>query len=105
MNKRDRLIWDVVKKDRSFQLALILPIVFIGIGIGFLFAGIADYSWVLFILLPIVLGFAVGSLPARKNILIAVLISAVCSLIAIYIPGLSGFICVVMAVGLVLPCI
>jgi hypothetical protein len=94
-----------ILKDRSFKLSIILTLIFLGTGIAFLFLGLVDYSWVLFILLPIVLGVAVGSLPVRKYTLLGGVITTILTLLAIYIPGLSGFICIVMAVGLVVPII
>jgi hypothetical protein len=92
-----------VLKDKSFQLSIILTVIFIGTGIAFLFLGLVDYSWILFGLLPIVLGIAIGTMKARKFALIAAVITTILLLLAIYIPGLSGVICIVMAMGLVIP--
>lgn len=90
-------------KDKSFQLSIILTTIFIGTGIAFLFLGLVDYSWILFGLLPIVLGIAIGTMQVRKYALWGTIITTVLLLIAIYIPGLSGVICIVMAIGLVVP--
>lgn len=90
-------------KDRSFQLSIILTIIFFGTGIAFLFLGLADYSWVLFVLLPIVLGISIGAMPNKKFILQAALISAAIILICLVIPGLSGLICIIMALIISLP--
>ena len=49
-----------ILKDRSFQLSIILTTIFIGTGIVFLFCGLVDYSWIIFGLLPVVLGVAIG---------------------------------------------
>ena len=92
-----------ILKDRSFQLSIILTLIFLGTGIAFLFFGLVDYSWVLFVLLPIVLGVSIGSMPNKKYILRAALISAAIILICLVIPGLSGLICIVMALALVTP--
>ena len=92
-----------ILKDRSFQLSIILTLIFLGTGIAFLFLGLVDYSWVLFVLLPIVLGVSIGSMPNKKYILRAALISAAIILICLVIPGLSGLICIVMALALVTP--
>jgi hypothetical protein len=92
-----------ILKDRSFQLSIIVTLIFLGTGIGFLFLGLVDYSWILFILLPIVLGFAVGSLSVRIYTILGAIFTTIVTLLAIYIPGLSGFICIVMAMGLVVP--
>jgi hypothetical protein len=92
-----------ILKDKSFQLSIILTTIFIGMGIVFLLAGLVDYSWVLFGLLPIVLGIAIGSMKARKYALWGAVITTILLLVAIYIPGFSGVICIVMAIGLVVP--
>lgn len=57
----------------------------------------------LFELLPLALGIAVGTLKFRKYALWGAVFTTILILIAIYIPGLSGIICIVMAIGLVLP--
>lgn len=92
-----------ILKDKSFQLSIILTTIFIGTGIAFLFLGLVDYSWILFGLLPIVLGVAIGTMKVRKYALWGTVITTMLLLIAIYIPGLSGVICIVMAIGLVVP--
>ena len=92
-----------ILKDRSFRLSIILTLIFLGTGIAFLFFGLADYSWVLFVLLPIVLGISIGAMPNKKYILSAAIISTVIILICLVIPGLSGLICIVMALALVAP--
>ena len=68
-----------------------------------MFFGLVDYSWILFGLLPIVLGIAIGTMKVRKYALFGAIITTILLLIAIYIPGLSGVICIVMAIGLVVP--
>jgi len=92
-----------ILKDRNFQLSIIITVIFIGTGIAFLFLGLVDYSWVLFGLLPIVLGVAIGTMQVRKYALWGTVITTVLLLLGIYIPGLSGVICIVMAIGLVVP--
>ena len=92
-----------ILKDRSFRLSIILTLIFLGTGVAFLFLGLVDYSWVLFILLPIVLGISIGVMPNKKYIIWAVLISTSIILICLVIPGLSGLICIVMALALIAP--
>ena len=92
-----------ILKDRSFQLAIMLTTIFIGSGIVFLFLGLADYSWILFVLLPVVLGIAIGSMRMRKYALLGSVITMVLLLVALYIPGMSGVICIIMAIGLMIP--
>jgi len=94
-----------ILKDKSFRLSIIVTTIFIGIGIAFLFIGIVDYSWVLFLLLPVVLGAAIGTMQVRKYALLAAVVTTIFWLIAIYIPGLSGVICIVMAIALIVPLI
>ena len=89
--------------DKSFQRSILLTVIFFGIGIGFLFMGLVDYSWILFILLPIVLGVAIGSMTVRVYSLIGAVATTILILLGLYIPGLSGIICVVMALGLIIP--
>ena len=96
---------NAILKDKSFRLSIVLTTIFIGTGIVFLFLGLVDYSWVLFGLLPIVLGVAIGSMKVRKYALTGAVITTVFLLLAIYIPGLSGIICIVMAMGLIVPLI
>ena len=83
-----------ILKDKSFRLSIILTTIFIGTGIAFLFLGLVDYSWILFTLLPIVLGVAIGSMKVRKYALLGAIITTIILLIGIYIPGLSGVICI-----------
>ena len=92
-----------ILRDKSFQLSIILTTIFIGTGIAFLFLGLVEYSWILFGLLPIVLGVSIGTMKVRKYALFGAIITTILLLIAIYIPGLSGVICIVMAIGLVVP--
>ena len=94
---------NTILKDKSFQLSIILTTIFIGTGIAFLFFGLVDYSWILFGLLPVVLGVAIGTMKVRKYALWGAVITTIILLIGIYIPGLSGVICIVMAIGLVVP--
>ena len=92
-----------ILKDKSFQLSITLTTIFIGTGIVFLFLGLVDYSWILFILLPVVLGVAIGSIEARKYAMLGSFVATFLLLIGLIIPGLSGVICIAMAIGLVMP--
>lgn len=92
-----------ILKDKSFQRSIILTVLFMGTGIAFLFLGLVDYSWILFGLLPVVLGVAIGTMKVRKYALWGAVITTTLLLIGIYIPGLSGVICIVMAIGLIVP--
>jgi len=103
MNDNNKQSWTAIWRDKTFRLSIVLTLIFFGTGIGFLLFGFVDYSWILFAVLPIALGVAIGSMPVRKYTLLGVIITTIFLLLAIYIPGLSGFICIVMALGLVVP--
>lgn len=92
-------------KDKSFRLSIILTFIFFGTGIAFLFLGLADLSWILFILLPIVLGISIGALPNKKYTIWGAIIATIVTLIGMYIPGLSGLLCIVMALPIIVPLI
>jgi hypothetical protein len=92
-----------ILKDKSFQLSIILTLIFLGTGIAFLFLGLADYSWVLFALLPIVLGISLGALPNKKTVMYGGILAAVIFLICLIPFGLSGFICVIMSLPIIVP--
>jgi hypothetical protein len=94
-----------ILNDRSFQLSILLTIVFLGTGIAFLFLGLVNYSWVLFILLPILLGLSIGAMPNKKYLLWGSLITTVITLVGLYIPGLSGLLCIVMTLPVIVPLI
>ena len=94
-----------ILKDRSFQLSIILTFIFLGTGIAFLFLGLVNYSWIFFVLLPIVLGISIGAMPNKKYILWGSLLTTVIILLAMYIPGLSGLLCIVMTLPLIVPLI
>ncbi|MGB4930491.1 MAG: polyketide cyclase [Chitinophagales bacterium] len=94
-----------ILKDRSFQLSVIITLIFLGTGIIFLFMGLVNYSWVLFILLPVVLGIAIGAMPNKKYILAGVFLTTVFVLLGMAVPGLSGFLCIVMAIPIIVPLI
>ena len=90
-----------ILKDRSFKLTII----FFGTGIAFLFFGLVDYSWILFILLPIVLGISIGAMPNKKYLIWGSAITASIILVVMVIPGLSGLLCIVMTLPIVVPLI
>ena len=92
-------------KTQSFLLAMLITSVYLGIGVGFLFEELADYSWILFILLPLCLGVSIGMLPNKKTSVYATLLTTFVILIALYIPGLSGLLCIFMALPIIIPVI
>jgi hypothetical protein len=92
-------------KDRSFRLSIILTLIFFSTGIVFLLAGLADLSLILFGLLPVVLGLSIGALPNRRLAYIGAIITTIFFLYGLLTLGLSGFVCIVMALPLVIPLI
>jgi hypothetical protein len=90
-------------KDRSFRLSIILTLGFFGTGIAFLFLGIVEYSWILFGLLPVVLGVSIGALPNRKWGIIGAVLATIMFLIGLAMMGASGFICIVMSLPIIVP--
>ncbi|QJD95785.1 polyketide cyclase [Mucilaginibacter robiniae] len=94
-----------ILKDRSFQLSIILTFIFLGTGITFLFLGWVYYSWVLFILLPLILGLAIGAIPNTRYVLIGAIVATIICLMGLYVPGLSGLLCIVMTLPIVVPII
>ena len=90
-----------ILQDKSFRLSIIVTLIFFGTGIAFLFTGLADYSWMLFVLLPIVLGIAIGAMPNKKYTLWGSIITTILLLFGMYVPGLSGLLCIVMALPLI----
>ncbi len=94
-----------ILKDRSFRLSFILTFIFFGTGIAFLFLDLVLYSWVLFLLLPLVLGISIGALPSRKLANYGALIAAVIFLFLLLIGQASGFICILMVLPIIIPLI
>lgn len=92
-----------ILNDKSFQLALLLTFIFFGTGIIFLFLGLTTYSWILFILLPIVLGISLGALPNKKSVQIGGIFAAVLSLLLLIPFGASGLLCALMSIPIIIP--
>jgi len=92
-----------ILQDKSFQLSIILTAAFLATGIVFLFAGWVDYSWILFALLPVVLGISLGALPNKRWIYLGAIITTLVLLIGLLMAGGSGFICIIMVLPLIIP--
>ncbi len=86
--------------DRSFQLSIIITSIFFGTGILFLFAGLVNYSWMLFVLLPIIIGISIGALPGKTYIFWASLVTIIVGLFGMQALGLSGLLCIMMVLPL-----
>lgn len=92
-----------ILQDRSFRLSILLTLIFFGTGIAFLLLGLADYSWILFVLLPIVLGIAIGALPGPLLAISGAIATAFIALFVLAAAGLSGLLCVLMTLPVVIP--
>lgn len=92
-----------VLKDRSFRLSILLTFVFLTLGFIFLHYGLNDYGWVLFVLLPVVLGVSIGALPSKRSAYAGLIISLLVFLFGLIALGLEGYICVIMTLPIVLP--
>ncbi len=91
-----------ILKDRSFKLSILLTFIFFGTGISFLFLGLAGFSWILFWLLPFVLGLSIGALPNKKWAFVGAVIASIIFLCALISYGLAGFLCVIFSLPLIL---
>ncbi|HEX8549203.1 MAG TPA: polyketide cyclase, partial [Cytophagaceae bacterium] len=90
-------------QDKSFRISILLTLIFLGTGIVFLFLGWATFSIVLFGLLPVVLGLAIGALPNRKWARIGAVIATLFFLVGLLTAGLAGFICIIYSIPIILP--
>lgn len=89
--------------DRSFRLTFVITLLFFGTGIAFLLLGLAPYGSMLFVVLPIVLGVALGAMPNKRYTLWGALLATVLTLLGLYVPGLSGLLCIVMVLPIIVP--
>ena len=92
-----------ILKDRSFRLSIILTLVFFTTGFLFLHFGLSSYGWVLFVLLPIVLGISIGALPSKRSAFVGLIITTIVFLVVLVTLGLEGYICVIMTLPIILP--
>jgi hypothetical protein len=92
-----------ILRDKSFQRAIILTMLFLGTGIAFLFLGWVEYSWILFVLLPIVLGISIGALPNKRWAKVGAVMAVVMVLGGLLAAGLSGFLCMIMSLPIIIP--
>jgi hypothetical protein len=92
-----------ILKDRSFLIAIILTAVFLSSGMVFLYTGIADYALVIFALLPVTVGMAIGALPNRKLAYAGMFVMLVIVLLSLAAFGFEGWVCVLMSLPIVVP--
>ena len=94
-----------ILKDRSFQLSIILTFIFLGTGIAFYFLGWTDLSWVIFLLLPIVLGLSIGALPNRRWANVGAILAGLAFLLGLFTLGAAGFLCAILSIPIIIPLI
>lgn len=92
-----------VLKDESFRISIFLTSVFLCTGLVFLLLDMASYGFTIFFFLPIVLGISLGTLPDRKMSLRGALVTTGFILFLMLLLGLSGAICIVMVIPLIIP--
>jgi hypothetical protein len=92
-----------ILNDKSFKYSIIITLIFLGIGIVFYILGYAELGYVLFLLLPIVLGIAIGALPNRKWAMIGAILTTISILLGMLSMGISGFICIIYSLPIIIP--
>src|SRR5579862_9045759 len=88
---------------RSFVLTIARTLIYLGIGFAMLHFGLVDYAWVIFILLPLSLGIAIGAMPLKKWMLLTALLTTIVFLLLLFFGGLEGMVCIVMSLPLIIP--
>jgi hypothetical protein len=94
-----------ILKDKSFRLSILLTLVFFSTGFGFLLCGLANFSWILFGLLPVVLGLSLGLLPEPKWAYIGGTLATALFLFILLMAGASGALCILMTFPIIIPLI
>lgn len=88
---------------RSFIITIILTLTYFGIGFTFLHYGLADYGWIIFILLPYSLGLAIGKMESNRWYLLSLSIGVLIFIVFLLTNALEGLLCVVMAIPIIIP--
>lgn len=89
--------------DRSFKLTILLTLTYLGIGFAFLHFGLSDYGAVVFVMLPLSLGIAIGALPFKKWANLGLLVGLIIFIVLLLAGGLEGFVCVIMSIPIIIP--
>ncbi len=89
-------------KERDFYLSLVITLLYFGLGYLLLQLGWAEYSVVLFILLPITIGVAIGSLPITKWLYIGLAFGLLIFLGLLIVNALEGLVCILMALPIII---
>lgn len=90
-------------KDRSFRLSILISSIFLSIGFALLHLGLVGYGWAFFVLLPIVVGMAIGALPNRKNALPGLVLTVLLFIVILIQVGLEGVVCVIFCLPILIP--
>ena len=80
-------------KNKSFRLSIMLSLLFLSGGFALLHFGLVGYGYTFFVLLPIVVGLAIGALPGKGWALLGLCISLVCLILGLIMLGLEGALC------------
>lgn len=91
-----------IVKDKSFRLTILLTLIYFGLGFAFLHYGLIDYGWIFFVLLPLSLGLAIGAMPFKKWAYLGLATGILIFIALLIAGGLEGFICVIMAIPLII---
>ncbi|UII20459.1 polyketide cyclase [Fulvivirga ligni] len=89
--------------NKSFLISFFLGLIFFTIGFAILHNEWAAYGWVIFIFLPLITGFVVGSIGDKKEAILGLILSLVFFLINLICIGLEGLLCTIMALPILLP--
>jgi hypothetical protein len=89
--------------DRSFKIAIVLTLLFLGIGFALLHYGLVKYGWTFFILLPVVLGTSIGALPSKKAAYLGLGAGLISFLTGLLMIGAEGYICILMTLPFIFP--
>ncbi len=93
MNK----VFEIVK-HRSFRISIFLSLIYLGTGFAMLHFGLAEYGWVIFVLLPFSLGVAIGEIQQKEWGYLGLFLGLLVFLIFILSAGLEGLVCVLLAI-------
>ena len=92
-----------ILKHRSFRLSMLLTIVYFGIGLAVLHFDLSDYGWVLFVIFPFSIGFAVGSMERRKWAYLGLVFGILIFFTLLILGGLEGMVCILMSIPIIAP--
>jgi hypothetical protein len=89
--------------DRSFIITIVLTLLYFGLGFLSLHFGYSDYGWVFFVLLPLSLGVAIGSMPSEKWAYLGLTVGIMTFILLLLFSALEGLLCVILSVPIIVP--